>query len=107
MCDFEDVEIISRYSHQQAVSDGVLVEIFKNRWHQLSRGKPILCMAHLYDAVSLAGLLEIWNEFVYWRKYIQPVLKEEDQLFYTGMDGKTIWVIEDGETFTLMYPEDY
>jgi hypothetical protein len=36
-----------------------------------------------------------------------PTLPEAEQLFHMTMDGKPIWVIEDGAAFTLMYPEDY
>jgi fructose-specific component phosphotransferase system IIB-like protein len=28
-------------------------------------------------------------------------------MFATRMNGKKVWVIEDGAAFTLMYPEDY
>jgi hypothetical protein len=107
MCDFEDVDFISTYSQKQAIEDGVLVEIFKNRWQQLSGGKPIVATAHLFNEVSLAGLMEIWNEFVHWREFDKPALPEEDQLFHTGMNDKTVWVIEDEAAFTLMYPENY
>ena len=64
----------------------------------------------MYDPVgevTPAGLLEIWNEFVSWRKNVLPELPEEDQLFDTMMNGKTVLVIEDGQAFTLLYPEDY
>jgi hypothetical protein len=92
---------------KQAIEDGVLVEIFKNRWGQLSGGKPIVATAHLFAAVSLAGLLEIWNEYVHWRKHTAPTLPEEERLFTTTMNDHKVWVIEDGAAFTLMYPEDY
>ena len=36
-----------------------------------------------------------------------PTLPEEEQMFHTTMNGKKVWVIEDGAAFTLMYPEDY
>jgi hypothetical protein len=107
MCQFEDVDIVAKYTRDQAVDDGVLVEIFKKRWPELSGGRPIVATAHLFNEVSLAGLLEIWNEFVHWREYDKPALPEEDHLFHTGMNGKSVWVIEDGEAYTLMYPEDY
>jgi hypothetical protein len=61
----------------------------------------------LFEEVSLAGLLEIWNEFVLWRKWVMPTLREEERLFATDMNGRTVWVIEDTVSFTLMYPEDY
>ncbi len=99
--------VISVYSLEQAIEDGVLVEVFKNRWEQLSGGKPIVATSHLFSQVSLAGLLEIWNEYVDWRKNIMPTLPEEDQLFATTMNGKKVWLLEDGQAFTMMYPEDY
>jgi hypothetical protein len=61
----------------------------------------------LFEEVSLAGLLEIWNEFVRWKKEVYPTLPEEERLFVTTMNMKNVWVIEDGVAFTLMYPEDY
>ncbi len=103
----DEATVISVYSLEQAIADGVLVEVFKNRWKQLSGGKPIVATAHLFGQVSLAGLLEIWNEFVEWRKHIMPTLPEEDQMFVTTMNGEKVWLIEDGDAFTMMYPEDY
>jgi hypothetical protein len=104
---FDDAEVISAYPLKQAIEDGVLVEIFKNRWEELSGGKPIVATAYLFKEVSLAGLMEIWNEFVTWQKQVRPTLPEEQQLFSTTMNSKTVWVIADGAAFTLMYPEDY
>ncbi len=98
---------IIAYTLQQAIKDGVLVEIFKNRWKVLSGGKPIVATSHLFGKVSLAGLREVWNEFVDWRKKVMPKLPEEERMFVTKMDGEKIWLIEDGQAFTLMYPEDY
>jgi hypothetical protein len=100
-------DVISVYSLKQAIEDGLLVEIFKNRWDKLSGGKPIVATAHLFDEVSLAGLLEIWNGYVAWRRTVEPTLPEEERLFATKMNGETVWVIEDGAAFTLMYPVDY
>jgi hypothetical protein len=99
--------VISVYSLEQAIEDGVLVEVFKPRWKQLTNGKPIVATAHLFSQVSLAGLLEIWNEYVDWRKNIMPTLPEEDQLFATTMNSEKVWLLEDGQAFTMMYPEDY
>ncbi len=103
----DDAKVIVSYTLTQAIEDGVLVEIFKNRWAHLSGGKPIVATAHLFGAVSLAGLLEIWNEFVSWRKHVMLKLPEENWLFTTKMNSETVWVIEDDAAYTLMYPEDY
>jgi hypothetical protein len=61
---FDDAEVISAYPLKQAIEDGVLVEIFKNRWDELSNGKPIVATAHLTQEISLARLMDIWNAFV-------------------------------------------
>ena len=100
-------EVISVYSLEQAIEDGVLVEVFKARWQQLTQGKPIVATSHLFSQVSLAGLLEIWNEYVDWRKNVMPTLPEEDQLFVTTMNSENVWLLEDGDAFTMLYPEDY
>jgi hypothetical protein len=107
MCDFEDTDIISSYTQQEALEDGVLVELFKKSWPKLTGGRPILATSHLFYKVSLAGLMEVWNEFAGWRRNIMPTLPEEERLFHTLMDDKKVWVIEDNSGFTLMYPEDY
>jgi len=103
----DDAEFTVVYSLEQAIKDGVLVEVFKNRWQELSHGKPIIATAHLSGKVSLAGLREIWNEYVEWRKNVMPTLPEEDQMFVITMNGDKIWLIEDGAAFTMMYAEDY
>ena len=69
--------VIYAYTLQQAIADGVLVEIFKNRWNELSGGKPIVATDRLFGSVSVAALNE------------------------------KVWVIEDGQAYTLLYPEDY
>ena len=104
---FKDAQVISTYTLQQAIDDGVLVEVFKNRWPELSSGKPIVATSHLFNEVSLAALLEIWNEFVDWNRNIKPTLPESEQMFVTEIDGKKIWLIEDGAAYTILFPEDY
>ena len=99
--------VISVYPLEQAIADGVLVEICKNRWPELSRGKPIVATAHLFGEVSLAALLEIWNAYVDWKKHVEPTLPEAERLFHTIMNEKKVWVMEDAQAYTLLYPEDY
>jgi hypothetical protein len=104
---FDDADLISAYPLQQAIKDGVLVEIFKGQCSVLSGGKPIVATTHLFDAISLNGLTEIWNAFVHWQKHVMPTLPEADRLFHTTIEGKKVWIIEDDVAVTLMYPEDY
>lgn len=107
MMNENDGNIISSYTLQDAIEDGVLVEVFKNRWQELSGGKPIVATQHLFESVSEAALQEIWNAYGAWRKNILPTLPEEDQMFVTEINKKNVWLIEDGAAFTMMYPEDY
>lgn len=100
-------DVITVYSLKEAIEDGLLVEIFKNRWKELSGGKPIVATAHLFENISQAALQEIWNEFVHWKRHIEKTLPEQEKLFHTKMNGLTVWVIEDAVAYTLMYPEDY
>ena len=51
--------------------------------------------------------MKVWDEYVKWRQEVMPKLVEEDQMFVTQIDGKKVWVIEDGVAFTAMYPEGY
>ena len=104
---FDDEDVIYKYTLEQAIADGVLVEIFKNRWEQLTSGKPLVATVGIYNAFSLAALQEIWNEYVVWRQQVMPTLPEEKQLFSTRMNDKKVWVLEDGEAFTILFPEEY
>ena len=99
--------VIVSYTLQQAIADGMVCELFKERWEQLSGGKPIVATSHILRELSLAALVEIWNEYVAWKRNSEPTLPEEERLFTTQMNGNRVWVLEDGESFTILYPEDY
>jgi hypothetical protein len=100
MCEFED-KVIHTYTKKQAIDDGLMVQVMHHN------NKPVVATASVYSEVNSAILISVWKEFLHWDKYIKPSLPEEDQLFYTGINGKRVWVMEDGEAFTIMYPEDY
>ena len=55
--DEEFGEVVSVvYSLEQAIEDGVLVEVFKNRWQELSQGKPIVATATLVQSSQSCSL---------------------------------------------------
>jgi hypothetical protein len=101
MCDFEDMEIIDRYTRQQAVDDGAVVEVL--RW----QGRPVLATTHIYEELGVFDLVRIFREFRVWRESEKPHLPSEEQLFSMLINGKTVWVIEDRDVDTIMYPEEY
>jgi len=107
----DEETIISEYSLEQAIEDGVLVEVFsyntKDFVEKYTNGKPVVATAHLFNAVSQTDLTDLWNKYIEWRLHVKDTLPEEDQLFVTTLKGDKVWVIEDGQTVTMLYPEDY
>ncbi len=102
----DEETIISEYSLEQAIADGVLDEWQKDNWQVLSNGKPIVITSHLFESVSLTDLHDLWNKYAEWRANVKDTLPEEDQLFSTTINGDKVWVIEDQQAITMMYPED-
>lgn len=98
--------VIYSYTADQAVADGMLFEAFKSRWPQLTGGKPLYYTLSMRERFSLAALIEIWNEYVAWRRTAH-LIPEEDRMFTTRMNNERVWVIDDGAAFTIMLPEDY
>lgn len=94
-------------SLREAIEDGVLVEIFKNRWNDLSGGKSIVASMNLFDGVKHAGLRKILDEFVEWKTQQSFQRTDKEKRFATKVNGLPVWVIEDDIAVTLMYPEDY
>jgi hypothetical protein len=101
----EDFEIIAMYTLEQAIDDGVLAKLCDIRCNGVT--KPYIATTHVLEDIGRDGAMEIWKEFADWRTSVMPTLPEEDQLFYTGVDGRKIWIIEDDAAYTIMYPEDY
>jgi hypothetical protein len=102
-----DFVVINAYTLDEAIADGTLVKVFENRWPELSGGKPIVATAAISQAFSLAAQRELWNDFVIWRRDVMPTLPEEDQMFTAEMNGETVWILEDGAAFTILFREDY
>ena len=103
----DDAIIISEYSLEQAIADGVLVEWQKDDWQALSDGKPIVVTSHLFEDVSLPDLHELWDKYAEWRRNSKDTLPEEDQMFVTVINGNKVWVDETDWQITMLYPEDY
>lgn len=103
----ENAPILVSYGLQQAIDDGVLYELWPKRWYQLTYGKPLIVTAAVRADISDAGLMEIWNDYVKWRREVEPTLAEEDKMFVTTVNGNKVWLIEDGQAFTVLYPSDY
>lgn len=111
LCGEEIVEVISTYSLQQAIADGVLVKAFDEHLEKFMKryvdDKPIVATAHLFNEVKHTELLDIWNKFMIWRQEVMPTLPEEDRMFSTTLNNKKVWVDETDEVITMVYSEDY
>jgi hypothetical protein len=105
MCDFENVEIISKYPMSQAIADGMLVKLCDIRFG--IEIKPLVATSHLLEEIGQEKAMQVWDEYVAWRQTVMPRLPVEDQMFVTQVNGRKVWLIEDGAGFTAMYPEDY
>jgi len=107
----DDANVISEYSLEQAIEDGVLVEVFsyniKDFVEKYTNGKPVVATAHLFGKVEPYQLRDLWNKFIVWRQEIMPTLPEEDRMFVADLNGKKVWVDETDWQITMMYPEDY
>jgi len=103
----DEATIISEYSLEQAIDDGELVEVFKDMWETLSQGKPIVVTRRLFEDTNLHLLFGVVTQFVRWKTNVLPTLPEEERLFTDEVKGKKVWVMEDTQAITLLYPEDY
>ncbi|MBV9282148.1 MAG: hypothetical protein JOZ41_18870 [Chloroflexi bacterium] len=60
-------------------------------------------MPHARLAIALQDIVD---EYLGWRRDVMPTLPEEEQLFRRTVDGHTIWVLDDGPTFTILCREE-
>jgi hypothetical protein len=98
-------KMVAIYRLEEAIKDGILAKLCDICWN--GEIKPYVATAHVLEDIGRDGAMEIWKEFVEWRTKVMPTLPEEDQLFYTGVDAKSVWIIEDDTAYTVMYPDDY
>jgi hypothetical protein len=103
-------DVISVYSLEQALADGVLVKVFDETFEpyikQHTGGKPVVATAHLVAKISHADFLDLWKQYIVWREKVMPTLPEEERMFVAEINGK-VWVDETDSQITLMLPEDY
>jgi hypothetical protein len=103
---FDPDEVITEYSIREAIERGALVEVFKDQWDTLSGGKQIVASVNVFKFEGEKGIMEIWNRFVFWQKYVMPTLSDSTRFFSTEMRWHMIWVFDDRVCFTIIYPED-
>jgi len=103
----DEATIISEYSLEQAIADGELVEVFKEMWETISQGKPIVVTRRLFEETNLHLLFGVVTQFAHWKTNVLPTLPEEERLFTDEVKGKKVWVMEDAQAITILYPAEY
>jgi hypothetical protein len=66
-----------------------------------------MATARIRNELGLSELLDIWQEFYAWKEEKERYLPIDERVFQTEKNGHTVWVIEDAEALTILYPEEY
>jgi hypothetical protein len=98
---FDDTDVISKYTREDAIEDGLLIEVFK------AGEVPVVATKAICEEFGTGELIEIWHEFVPWWKNVRPTLPEAEQMFVTEKHGRKVWVLPDFQAWTILFPEDY
>ncbi len=99
--------VITEYTLEQAIADGTLVEIFKGHWDVMTGGKPVVATKAIFAMLGPAAIAHVWSEYVDWWKARTEAGLPVDAVFSTHMNGSEVWVLEDQQAVTILYPEEY
>lgn len=100
-------ELVVVVTLDDAIAEGALVKVREEGWPRLTGGKPIAVSDNVAQQIGAEEAFDaVWGEYIIWRTYIEPTLPEEQRLFSTTVQGRKVWVIEDGQAFTILFPED-
>lgn len=112
--------VISRYSREQAIRDGVLIDVTIQAGETGIR-VPTVITEHLHRVLTEIPATSQGQDWrgrlhdVLWMTFLKLKLmyegKEDDFLAEVKviLDGElqTLWAVLDGDGLTIMYPEDY
>lgn len=94
--------VIYEYTLGEAFQDGVL------RLKGFAGNKPLVVTRAIGDDLPDEEQRQLFALFRQWQHDVEPTLPEEDRMFVTtASNGEKVWVIEDGQAITLLYPSDY
>lgn len=118
----EEFVVISRYTREQAIDDGVLVDVTVQAT-ETGILLPTVITDHLHNALEeipadsagqdYRGRLHdvLWMTFLKLRSFGSKKLSEVEfpAEVKVIIDGRThaLWIVVDGDGLTIMYPEDY
>lgn len=98
----EKPEIISSYTQMQAIDDGYLYKVA-----DLSNGKTFVITVGIKELLNEYEVMEVYKEFWAWKINEEWKLPEAEKMFVTYKKETKIWMVEDGNGYTLMLPEEY
>jgi hypothetical protein len=112
--------IISRYSRENAIEDGVLIDITEQA-RETGIGLPTVITDHLQHVLEDIPDRSIGQDWrgrlhdVLWMTFLKlkSMQMRKDEEFPTEVkvviDGQmqTLWAVIDGDGLTILYPEDY
>lgn len=94
------------YTVQDALDDGTFVKVFEKGWPALSGGHPIVATRTLYDALSQAALIEVYDGYVHWVNEIAPTLPATERRFTTQINGRDVSVVRDGSSLNMFWADE-
>jgi|SRR5579884_158026 len=119
---FQDFELISSYSRQQAIEDGVLVDVTVQA-RETGILLPTVLTDHLHHVLEEVPAESLGQDYrgrlhdVLWMTFLKLKSFGGKKLSEVGfpaevkviIDGTThtLWIVIDGDGLTIMYPDDY
>jgi hypothetical protein len=116
----ENDEIISRYTRESAIEDGVLIDITEQARETGIRLPTVVTdhLHHVLEDIPERSSGQDWRgrlHDVLWMTFLKlkSMQTRQDEEFPAEVkvviDGEmqTLWAVIDGDGLTIMYPEDY
>jgi hypothetical protein len=100
------MNVISQYTVQDAEADGVLTRLWSD--DEAAFDKPVYATIGIMSDLESLERQKIMGAYRTWLKYLKDALPEEDRMFACeAVNGKRVWVLDDGVTIVMMYPHEY
>ena len=95
-------KVIHSYSLEEAVEDGLLSLVGR------VGSRSVVVTIGIRTELPVEEWWQVVERFLIWQRQVELTLPEAERLFtYRASNGQTIWVIDDGDAITMMYPDEY
>lgn len=118
---FENAEVISTYSRNQAIEDGVLIDV-SDTARDFGYKAPVVVTDHVHNALEQAALDKVGTTYEAWlgdvlmlarTEFLKKMKANKDARHVVfrvvvGTKSQDLWMLfEESEGFCIMFPEDY